>query len=342
MTDASAEAVALYRDELELCAVGPGQDVSILAPEGPMHARAEAFAFAARELGARCHIATLPATPYGPGTTGRTPLANQPRVLELLKGMDLVVDLLKLLFSPEQIELQDAGCRVLLCIEPYPVLKRLFPTPEMRREVEAAGRRMAAASELRVTSQWGTDLTYRLGAYGQLLEYGYVDEPGRWDHWPAGFLLTHAHDDGVEGTLVLKQGDWLLLPVPHLIGEPVELTVERGYVTLIEGSNLDALVVRDFFERAGDDEDAWAVSHIGWGLNHAGRWMLPHAPGSLHMDARVFRGNVLFSTGPNRELGGTRDTPFHLDIPMRDCTLLLDGEVVVDAGRVVESVPTQP
>jgi 2,5-dihydroxypyridine 5,6-dioxygenase len=218
------------------------------------------------------------------------------------------------------------------------VLKRLFPTVELRREVEAAGRRLAAASELRVTSEWGTDVTYRLGAYGQGLEYGYVDEPGRWDHWPGGFLLTHGADDGVDGTVVLKQGDLLLLPVPHVVREPVELTIERGYVTGIGGSNLDALVVRDFYERAGGDEDAWAVSHIGWGLNPAGRWLLPHAPGSLYMDGRVFRGNVLFSTGPNRELGGSRGTPFHLDVPMRDCTLALDGEVVVDAGRVVETV----
>ena len=50
---------------------------------------------------------------------------------------------------------------------------------------------------------------------------------------------------------------------------------------------------------------------------------------------RSFLGNVLFSTGPNNELGGANDTACHLDIPMRDCSLFLDDEEIVVDGRVV-------
>ena len=53
------------------------------------------------------------------------------------------------------------------------------------------------------------------------------------------------------------------------------------------------------------------------------------------MDGRAFYGNVLFSTGPNTELGGTNDTACHLDLPMKGCTLYLDDELVVKDGTVV-------
>jgi 2,5-dihydroxypyridine 5,6-dioxygenase len=48
---------------------------------------------------------------------------------------------------------------------------------------------------------------------------------------------------------------------------------------------------------------------------------------------------VLFSTGPNQELGGHNDTPCHLDIPMRNCSVYLDDEpVLVDGEFLVEEL----
>jgi 2,5-dihydroxypyridine 5,6-dioxygenase len=48
---------------------------------------------------------------------------------------------------------------------------------------------------------------------------------------------------------------------------------------------------------------------------------------------------VLFSTGPNQELGGTNDTQCHVDVPMRGCSLYLDDEpIVVDGDIAVEEM----
>ena len=49
----------------------------------------------------------------------------------------------------------------------------------------------------------------------------------------------------------------------------------------------------------------------------------------MGMELRSFYGNVMFSTGPNNELGGPNDTASHLDIPMRNCSLFLDGDIAV-------------
>ena len=64
------------------------------------------------------------------------------------------------------------------------------------------------------------------------------------------------------------------------------------------------------------------------GTTHLG----PHSGGQ---DGRSFYGNVLFSTGPNTELGGKNDTHCHLDIPLRGCTLYLDNQLVVDGGKII-------
>ncbi len=53
--------------------------------------------------------------------------------------------------------------------------------------------------------------------------------------------------------------------------------------------------------------------------------------------ARAFAGNFLFSTGPNTQGGGTRNTKGHYDVPMRDCTVMLDNETVIDRGCFVDA-----
>ncbi|CAI8053143.1 2,5-dihydroxypyridine 5,6-dioxygenase [Geodia barretti] len=70
--------------------------------------------------------------------------------MQTCKDADMVVDHMLLLFSHEQIAMQEAGSRILLVVEPVEILERLFPTAEMRARVEAASgdspRRSGSAS----------------------------------------------------------------------------------------------------------------------------------------------------------------------------------------------------
>jgi len=93
-----------------------------------------------------------------------------------------------------------------------------------------------------------------------------------------------------------------------------------------------------------NDPEAYAMSHIGWGLQPRAHWsMLAHydREATIGMDARAFEGNFLFSMGPNNEAGGDRNTACHIDIPMRGCTVRLDGDIVVDAGRVIDTATAE-
>ena len=218
-----------------------------------------------------------------------------------------MVDLVFLLFSVEQHEIQESGTRILLCIESLDVLSRLLPTPELRERVECAAEVYAGAEVLRFTNAHGTDVTYQLGTYPVITEYGYTDEPGRWDHWPSGFLFSGGRDDGVDGRVVIAPGD-IVYPFNRYVESPIDLTVESGRIVDIRGG-LDADLMADYM--AGfDDEKAYGISHIGWGLNERCRWSaLATDPRSVGMEGRAFYGNVLFSTGPNQELGGSTTPP---------------------------------
>jgi 2,5-dihydroxypyridine 5,6-dioxygenase len=240
-----------------------------------------------------------------------------------------------LLFSPEQLEILQSGTRILLAVEPPEVLARLIPTETDRARVLRAGKQLAAAKEMHVTSAAGTDLRCALGEYPLLEEYGFVDAPGRWDHWPSGFLATWPNEGRANGRVVLDRGD-ILLPMKTYLAAPIDLAVENGYVTSIRGG-LDAELLKDYIDSFADPE-AFAISHIGWGLQPRARWStlgLFDREATIGMDARAFEGNFLFSLGPNTEAGGTRNTPCHIDIPMRGCTVRLDGRDVVTRGSVI-------
>jgi len=81
--------------------------------------------------------------------------------------------------------------------------------------------------------------------------------------------------------------------------------------------------------------NAYAVSHVGYGLNAAARWdsMALYDKRDFNgTELRAFAGNFLYSTGANEVAG--RYTRGHFDLPLRNCTVELDGVVVVAQGRV--------
>ncbi len=335
---AHPDVIRLFKAELELCKVTPDETVAVLTEGEEKRDYAEAFLAAAEELEATSFQLNLVKRHPQPGDKRkRTSLTGNQPAIEALKSADLLIDLVGLLWSAEQNAITATGTRMLMVREPIEVLTRMFPRESLRRRVEAAQRMLAAAQELRITSPAGTDVTYRLGVYPVLTQYGYTDTPGRWDHFAGGFLYTGAADDGVDGTVVINTGD-ILYPFMRYLNHPIRLTIARGMVTQIEGSGVETELLKSFIERF-DDARAYAVSHIGWGMDETAQWEYlgtgRNAMQATGCDGRAFYGNVLFSTGPNLELGGKNDTPCHLDIPLRGCTLTLDSQTIVENGDIV-------
>jgi 2,5-dihydroxypyridine 5,6-dioxygenase len=150
-------------------------------------------------------------------------------------------------------------------------------------------------------------------------------------------LFTGGADDGVNGTVAIAPGD-IIFPFKTYAQTPIHLRIESGRIVDIQG-DLDADLLRDYMA-SFDDEKAYGIAHIGWGLNEKARWSyLATDRRGLGMHGRSFYGNVLFSTGPNQEFGGGNNTQCHVDVPMRGCSLFLDDEpIVVDGDVVVEEM----
>jgi 2,5-dihydroxypyridine 5,6-dioxygenase len=271
-----------------------------------------------------------------PGELGPTALAGNRAAVEAMKAADIVVDLFGMYRGAEQREIQAAGTRVILVKEPPETFLRLLANEEDRRRVESAQARLSRASRMHVTSETGTDLLVDLGEFPCLMQYGYTDEPGRWDHAPSCFVAIWPNELSSGGTVVLSPGD-IVLPFKSYVHTPVTLTIDGGYIRKIEGG-FDAQYLRDYMA-SFEDPEGYAVAHLGWGLHRTAHWTelgLQDKVQTNGMSARSFRGNFMFSTGQNADIGGKRHTRCHLDIPMQRCSIFVDEEPVVLEGDVVE------
>lgn len=331
-----------WREVLRLSKLEAGQTVTILTSANTHPQTMSMATLAAQSMGAIVSRLDLPPVNAEKALSrdplaylGETPLTGNRAAIATLEGSDLVLDLMTLLFSPEQLQILKTGTRILLAVEPPEVLVRMIPTLEDRERVKAAAARIESASQMRVTSEAGTDLTCALGEFPAIPEYGFVEEAGRWDHWPSGFALTFPDEGKSDGRIVIDRGD-ILLPHKSYVQERIEITIEKGYARAIEGG-YEAELLREYMASFNDPE-AYALSHIGWGLQSKAKWStlgLYDREATIGMDARAVEGNFLFSLGPNNEAGGSRTTACHMDIPLRRCTVMLDDETVVEEGRVV-------
>lgn len=333
------EMVKLFTEQLKLCKLKPHETVIVLCEDDIRADYATAFLLAARELGATPFQITVPLRDKRSArqTTGRNALAGNRAAVAALKQADLVVDVMGTLFSPEQDEICGAGARMLFVREPFDVLVQNFPTPDLRRRIEHGEKLLAQAGTLRIWSDAGTDASFDMGGYRVMTQYGYTDTPGRWDHMGTGQVLSQAHDGRVNGTVVVMPGD-TVTAFQRMIESPVMLTIKDGFVTDIAGEGMDAVLLADYMASFNDPR-AYAISHIGWGLLDTATWfhraITRTRPQEISVNSLSYYGNVLFSTGPNTELGGSNNTLCHMDIPLRKTSLSLDGVTIVDRGRVV-------
>lgn len=335
----STELTQMFEHVLTLSKIDETQSVAILKSHYSHQQTVQAALDAACRLKAKVFILELPSFnhPQAMGNDmtaycGDTALTGNFAAQQALESVDLIIDTMMLLHSPEQEQILKTGTRILLAVEPPEILARMLPTQEDKHRVQTAEKYLKKAKSMHVTSKAGTDFYAPLGQYPAVTEYGFADEVGRWDHWPSGFLFTWPNENMAEGILVLDIGD-ILLPFKTYARERVTLEIEKGVITQIHGG-FEAEYLRDYMKYF-NDPDVYGISHIGWGLQPRAQWTamgLHDKNDGMCMDARAFNGNFLFSTGPNTEVGGSRKTPCHMDIPLRNCTVKLDDLVVVDQG----------
>jgi 2,5-dihydroxypyridine 5,6-dioxygenase len=344
--------VDAFEAVLARCALRPGDTVAVLSESQSRPVLPQLARLAAARLGCQSFQISVPtlfdaAGPPVRSTGASTALQQIAPVIAALAGSTLVVDCTVegLMHAPELPAILRGGARVIYVSNEHPeALARLLPGDALGPLVKGHVKRLRSARSMRVTSAAGTDLAISLVGATCGGNWGYTTRPGTMTHWPGGLALAFPAAASVNGTLVLAEGD-VNLTFKRYIERPITLLVENDYVTKIDGAGVDADLMRSYIAAWADLEagsgnnagrNAYAVSHVGYGLNAAARWdsMALYDKRDFNgTELRAFAGNFLYSTGANEVAG--RYTRGHFDLPLRNCTVELDGVAVVEQGRVV-------
>jgi 2,5-dihydroxypyridine 5,6-dioxygenase len=331
--------VEMFREVLRLCGVQRGDACAVLS-ESRTRAELPAQALLAlQQSGAvafELRVPTPPVTtPVPVRSTGASAvLAGRGAAVEALSRCALVVDCTVegLQHAAELPRILAGGARVLVVSHEHPeILERCLPRAEDEAPVREAMRRLKSARRMTVHSRAGTALEIGLDGARVGGVWGFTSRPGTLTHWPGGLVVAFPAARRVNGTLVLDRGD-VNLTFKRYLADAVRLAIADDHVIEIGGDSPDAELMRSHYAAWGD-RSAYAVSHVGWGLNARARWdaMTFYDKADFNgTELRAFAGNFLYSTGANEVAG--RHTLGHFDLPLRGCTIEVDGEVVVREG----------
>jgi 2,5-dihydroxypyridine 5,6-dioxygenase len=330
---AAAELIDLYRHQLEACRLRPGESCLIITDTAHDPTPSAACLGAALALDANPAILTLPFTRPFPGEALAATLAEA----DLIMGFTTH----RLHYDPHLRAALDSGARALLAVQPQHVLRRLTADPDVIARTRRGAKRLAQAETLSITSGRGTDLTMTVSGRPALAHCGVADEPGLFDFWGAGMVEIAPQEGTVEGTLVLGRGDQIF-HLGRYIDDEVHIRFEKGRAVSIEGG-LDAVLLQSHLS-GYDDPNAFMAGHIAWGTDHRASWTAPLVQfpeaGAGNADSEGFLGSVQVELGSNDDqfFRGTIRSDAHVGLCMLETSVALDGELVIDAGRLIDAL----
>src|SRR6266446_232561 len=328
-----------FCEVFEKCALKTGDTAAILSETQSRALNVHLTELALLRLGVRPFHVIVP-TPRNPhpvpvrSTGASEAIGRLEPVIAALGQSGFVVDLTLegLMHAPETPTILKAGARIMVISNEHPeALERMAPDAELETRVRKAATMLRAAKRMKVTSAAGTDLSIAMTGATTVGVWGWTDRPGTLAHSPGGIVVSFPRSGTVDGTLVLDRGD-INLTFKRYLDAPLRLTLERDYVTRIEGEGADAELMRAYLAAWGDRE-AYAVSHVGFGMNPKARYealAMYDRRDTNGTELRAVAGNFLFSTGANEFAG--RYTAGHFDIPMMKTTITVDNTVVVRDG----------
>lgn len=204
----------------------------------------------------------------------------------------------------------------------------------------------AKAKECRVTSRYGTDLTY--GVDGRVFvpplpgpdfdPYAIVDwarDEGRQGSsllfylFPTGELNVPPIEGSANGKLVID------LTMHHFgrLQTPIELTIADGRVVAIDGG-AEAHQLARYLEQHGDENAYMCPAEASVGVNRRAL-----VRGIQREDKNIF-GAMHFGLGTNIDVGGTVASRIHMDGVVLQPTLYVDGGPRMRDGEFL--VPVEP
>ena len=339
MADLNPNWINAFVDVLSRCKIKHDENLVIFSETSSSAQLIEITRQALGQLSLSPTIITVetPNEPQGPivkSSGASQALTGQVLAVSALKSADVIIDLSVegLMHARETAEILQSGARIMNVSHEHPeVLARLVPSDEDKEQVKEIIARLRATKKMTVMSPHGSYLTVDMEGAATVGVWGWTDRPGTLAHWPGGLVVSFPRSGTVNGKLVMAPGD-INLTFKRYVETPVEMVLENDYITKISGQGVDAILMRDYLASFGDKE-AYATSHVGWGLNDRARYealTMYDKSETNGTELRAVAGNFLYSTGANEFAG--RFTRGHFDLPMMGCDIALDDVLVVEGG----------
>ena len=183
--------------------------------------------------------------------------------------------------------------------------------------------RLSRGSKFRVESELGTSLELERQDRTVGADTGLLTQAGDMGNLPAGEAFFAPMEGTATGKIVF---DGSVADVGKL-AEPIELQVEHGIARIVSTSAAAQELNRNL---SAHGPDAYNIAELGVGTNDRAI-----VSGYILEDEKVLS-TVHIALGNNAGMGGKVNVPIHLDGLIRNATLYVDGELVLDKGRLVD------
>jgi leucyl aminopeptidase (aminopeptidase T) len=186
---------------------------------------------------------------------------------------------------------------------------------------------LTPARHVKVTTRLGTDLELDLDpAWKWMIDDGNI-RTENWSNLPAGEIYTCVKN--ADGTAVIDgvMGDYFAGRYGLLEKNPVTIVIKDDRITSFKCSN-DALV-KDLVEFSRQDENANRLGELGIGTNIA----LEKLTGTLVQDEKFPGVHIAMGHGYPRFTGSDWDSKAHLDMVMKETTIVVDGRTIMKDGK---------
>ena len=298
-----------------------GERVVVIA-DAPMLEIGRIFEAAARTITPRVDLVGIPEAKRG----GEEPPGGAARAM-LRADVVLLVVSRSLSWTRAREEATRAGAR--LASMPgitEPIILRTLGVDydAVRDRANRLADLLDAGGQALIRSKAGTDLALGIAgrsAHGR--KGGIFREPGQWGNLPCGEAFIAPVEGTARGIYVVDGSQGGLGPV----AEPIRVTVDQGRAIAFEGGE-EALRLRELLESTGNPS-AFNVAEMGIGCNDAAR-----LSGATLEDEKVL-GTCHVALGSNAMFGGTVRAGIHLDGVLRDPTISIDGETILESGRIL-------
>lgn len=197
------------------------------------------------------------------------------------------------------------------------------------------------AKVCRVTSKYGTDLTYSVEGRinnTKLPDNAFVpykinlmtrnkNFPRPRFLYPNGELNIAPVEGSANGKLVID----LSMHQFGRLKSPIELTIEKGRIVGIEGGP-EAWTLRNYLRDFGDENAYVCPAEASIGINSKAM-----VRGVQREDKNIL-GSMHFGLGTNIDVGGTIHSKIHMDGVILEPTLYVDGDMRIDNGRFLRPI----